>query len=155
MSFTIEVQGLNELMNDVKTMGGNAERLVNAALTNSVSQIRKEARRLAPHAFGKLQDSIQYRVDYPEAKVFVGEKYGIDVEKGTGPHMPPVDALRQWAIKRGMPGAEWAIAMKIKKHGTKAHPFFEPGIENSKDYITEQFTKVLDKIISGLAGRGF
>src|SRR6056297_3097660 len=43
------------------------------------------------------------------------------LEKGTKPHMPPVDALREWAKRHNID--PWALAMSIKKKGTQAQPF--------------------------------
>jgi len=56
-------------------------------------------------------------------------KYGVYLDKGTNPHMPPVNSLRKWAAKKGL--NVWAVAMSIKKYGTKPHPF----IHNFADVI--------------------
>jgi len=47
----------------------------------------------------------------------------------TPPHMPPVDAIKDWSDKKLGPGKEWALAMHIKKHGTKSFPFLRPTLD--------------------------
>lgn len=47
--------------------------------------------------------------------------YGKYVDEGTKPHMPPVEAIRPWAESKGLNA--WAVAMNIKKYGTREHPF--------------------------------
>jgi len=150
----VEIVGLNELIQDIKKAGGNAEPLVTAALTNSSTHAQSEIRSRAPHAFGTLQRSVLAEVQYPTAEVSVQEAYGADVEHGTGPHTPPSDAIERWMKKKGIPGgALWPIIKTIEKRGTKAQPFFKPGWEASQGYIGEQFDKVMDKLMSALMGR--
>lgn len=43
------------------------------------------------------------------------------VDRGTRPHMPPVNKIKKWANAHGI--NEWALAYHIKKYGTAAHPF--------------------------------
>jgi len=46
------------------------------------------------------------------------------VEYGTPPHMPPVDELKGWARRKwGDEKLAWALAMHIKKYGTRPFPF--------------------------------
>ena len=64
--------------------------------------------------------------------------YGFSVEYGSEPHMPPVDAIERWVIRKlGKKGKEaksmaWAISYSIKAHGTEAHPFLRPAIQAAK-----------------------
>ena len=57
--------------------------------------------------------------------------YGKYVEFGSPPHMPPVDALKGWAQRKlGDEKLAWAVAMGIKKRGTRPHPFIRPTYNN-------------------------
>jgi len=47
--------------------------------------------------------------------------YGKFVDEGTKPHMPPVDAIEEWAEAKGLNA--WAVAINIKRYGTEPHPF--------------------------------
>jgi len=53
--------------------------------------------------------------------IYNEEDYGDYLNYGTKPHMPPVDAIRGWAERKGI--SPWALAMHIKKFGTKPHRF--------------------------------
>ena len=154
LAVNVEVEGLSELIRDIKKAGGDAEPLVTAALTNSTTHVQQEVRQRAPHAFGTLQRPVLPEVRYPVGEVSVQESYGRDVEEGTGPHTPPSDAIERWIKKKGLPNsALWPIIKTIEKRGTKAQPFFKPGWEASQEYINSQFERVLDKLISALMGR--
>ncbi len=154
LAVDVEVVGLNDLIRDIKKAGGDAEPLVTAALTNSATHGQREIRQRAPHAFGTLQRSVLAEVRYPEAEISVQESYGRDVEEGTGPHTPPSDSIERWIKKKGIPSkALWPIIKTIEKRGTRAQPFFAPGWEASQGYIDNQFSKVLDKLMSALMGR--
>ncbi len=49
------------------------------------------------------------------------DMYGVFLDSGTQPHMPPVDAIKEWADNKGLNA--WGVAMNIKKYGTKPQPF--------------------------------
>lgn len=154
MAVNVEIDGLNDLIRDIKKAGGDAQPLVTAALANSTQHVTQEVRQRAPHAFGTLQRSVLPEVNYPTGEVAVNEPYGRDVEEGTGPHTPPHEAIERWARKKGLPnGVSWAIVNTIKKRGTKAQPFFKPGWEASQNYIAEQFDKVTERLLTALMGR--
>jgi hypothetical protein len=95
-----------------------------------------------------------------------GLPYAIPVEIGRKPGtMPPVDAIQRWVhdkglggrtrvIKRGRNAGQeqlvrapakieraiaWAIAMKIKKRGTKGAHMFRDGAKASQPFIRQRF----------------
>lgn len=155
MAVNVKVEGLDELISDVKKAGSDARPLVQAALANSTEHGKQEIRSRAPHAFGTLQRSVLPFVRYPVGEITVQEKYGVDVEYGTDPHRPPHEPIERWARKKGLPkGVSWAIVNSIAKKGTRAQPFFQPGWEASQDYINGQFTKVMDRLMAALSRRG-
>ena len=90
--------------------------------------------------------------EYPQYRVVVNSPYGEAVENGTRPHFPPVDALTNWANRKGI--NPYALAFSISKKGTKAHPYFKPGIEKSKDYIKQQSKIGMNLILKALVGKG-
>ena len=123
-------------------------------IKETIFVIHKEAVSRVPVATGILRESIHF--DFEETENFfrglvkVGAHYGPYVEFGTRPHMPPVEPIQKWVeIKsrrfvrtksgkqrwiKGKQGKEarsiaWAIAMTIKKKGTKAHPYLRPAWE--------------------------
>lgn len=152
MSLVVQVQGFDKLVSDAQKQGINSQKLVKAAITNSVNRIQREARQLAPHRTGTLQRSILVQVDYPVGQVSVDEKYGQFIEEGTGIYgktgariTPKTAKVLAW---KGAGGMVFARSTK----GMKARPFFKPGIENAADYISDQFVKVIERIVNGLAG---
>ena len=144
MALTVEIVGFDGLLADIAQAGGNAKPLMKAAITNSVNKIQSNVRGKAAHRTGTLQRSIQTQVDYPQGEVSVGEKYGKFLEEGTGIYV----GHSKW--KGNIPG----VGVRWIK-GMKARPFFKPGVEEAAPYIEEQFTKVADILVKGLAGRGF
>lgn len=154
MPLSVEITGLDKLVADAEHAGGDAKLLVKAAITNSVNRIQGTARSLAPHRTGTLQRSILTQVDYPNGQVQVNEKYGKWIEGGTGIYagngrIVPKTA-KALAFKQN-----GSLAFYRSVKGMKARPFFKPAVEASAEYISEQFTKVIDKLATGLAGRGF
>jgi len=149
LAVNVEVEGLKELTRDLKKAGVDTRLLVTGALANSTERGKQEIRSRAPHAFGTLQRSVLAEVNYPVGEVSVQESYGVNVEEGTGPHMPPPESIERWVNKKGIPkSALWPIIMTIKKRGTRAQPFFQPGWEAAKDYVEDQFDIVMDKLMS-------
>ena len=73
--------------------------------------------------------------------------YADDIEFGTDPHMPNIENLRGWCKRKlGDEGAVFAVAMKIKKHGTKPKPYLRPSIEEVKPEIQRIFQKRLKAV---------
>lgn len=150
----IEIVGLNELIADMKRAGARVEDVVMGALRNSTRKVQMNVRERAPHVTGTLQRSVLAEINYPEGIVEVQEKYGEDVEYGRGPTNVSPTVIQRWAKKKGIPESMvWPIIQTIRRKGTKAHPFFEPGWTSSQEYIADQFEKVGDKLLSLLEGR--
>lgn len=148
MSLKVEIVGLDDLLRDVKRAGGDAKPLVTAALFNSGNLVQRNVRNRAPHRTGTLQRSILNEVKYPAATVTVNEKYGQYIEQGTRPHdITPVNKQALY----------WKGALnpykKIHHPGTKARPFFGPGVEASHEGIIDQFTKVIERLVREMAGK--
>ena len=95
----------------------------------------REAREVPRGVSGKLAKSIHQLVTEVAATIGPDHKlkYAYYVEKGTKPHMPPVDALKAWAESKGI--NPWAVAKSIAQKGTKANPFVERTYKGSKDDI--------------------
>lgn len=92
---------------------------------------------------GALWNSVQLHTEEHGAvkTIMVEMYYGPYVEYGTRPHMPPIEALVDYAKYRGLP--VWALAMAIKKHGTKPHPFFWPVVDEHIPALIAELREVL------------
>lgn len=83
--------------------------------------------------------------------------YGIYVDEGTEPHMPPVSSIEKWARSKGLNA--WAVAKGIEKWGTEAQPFlFEVNktFKASEDYLADagldDVVNVTDKMFEKTGG---
>ena len=148
MSLEVEVVGLKDLVSDFKRAGGDATRLVQAAVLNSTSRTQHNIRTQAPHRTGALQQRVLMSVTATTGIVHADEKYAEYVEYGTKPHIitPKNKKALYWK------GAFSPVKL-VHHPGTKANPFFRRGVDQSKAYIKEQFDKVMDRILKELAGR--
>jgi len=62
--------------------------------------------------------------------------YALPIEYGTKPHFVSPEYLKGWAGRvLGDENAAYAVAKKIERKGTRAHPFMRPGLFQSKSKI--------------------
>lgn len=144
----VQIIGLNDLMADVKRAGVDAKPLVGAALHNAATLTQSNIRSQAPHKTGSLQRSILTSMNYPSATVSANEKYAPMVEGGTRPHL---------ITPKNKKALFWKGALNpykaVRHPGTKANPFFQRGVEQSENGITEQFVKVMERLVNVMAGK--
>ena len=153
MKYDLQIKGLDELMRDVRKAEGNADGLVRAAVANSANRIQALARAKAPHRTGTLQRSIMTEIMITNGRVYVGERYGIYFELGTGiygplrrPITPKTAKVLAWRV-----GGSMVFAKKVR--GIPKQPFFKPAIEEAKPYVNDQFRNARDILVRELAGR--
>ena len=93
---------------------------------------------------GALIKSVKYTIkDLKLSLSFLN--YGEALDTGTRPHMPPVDKIKGWANRKGI--KPWALAISIKKKGTKAHPWlyiYDDIIDENKDRLSKAFGKDIE-----------
>lgn len=147
MGFSVTVEGLTALQEDVKRAGANIKPLVRAALVNSINRTQSNIRKLTPHRTGNLQRSILTQMEYPIGMVSSQEKYGAYIEFGTSPYTitPKNKKALYWK------GAAHPV-MAVHHPGIKARPFFKPGVTESLPYVEDQFSQVLEQVVTQLAG---
>lgn len=155
MEVEVKITGLTELRRDFAAAGGNADRVTKAAVSNSVNRVQSEVRKRAAHRTGTLQRSVLVYIKGLMGIVQVNEKYGIFLEQGTGIYGPEARPIRPVNAKALVfkIGGNVIFAKEIK--GIRAKPFFAPGIKAAQSYVDAQFTRVLQLITKGLAGRGY
>lgn len=69
--------------------------------------------------------------------------YAYWVDKGRGPgKQPPIKNLVEWCNRHSMKGAEWALAKKIARDGTKPHPFLTP-LQNMTTMLKQALPKII------------
>lgn len=117
-------------------------------LFNCIIKMHELANIYCPVDTGRLRSSIIFRPSTPGYKRYVlsdGVDYGIHVEFGTSPHLVSAKHLKSWA-KRVLKDEDlaYAVAMKIAKKGTEAHPFFRPALDQVKNvWIKRYWEKAL------------
>jgi len=153
MDMEIKVEGLEELREKLKP-----ESLLmppwKKAFEDSVILLEREAKVGARVAVdtGRFRGSITHEIDSAPMPLW-GEtgtavNYAPAIEYGRKPgKMPPVDALKPWARRHGMPeSAAFAIARKIQKYGIKGKFIFKQAYEKSEARISRYFDRALDEI---------
>lgn len=144
---SITVDGWDDFIVGVDLANNSVQDLLNAGLQNSVTEIQSNVRQRAPHKTGNLQRSVLTSVNYPTAQVIVDEVYGTYVENGTAPHdiFPKNKKALYW-------NGAFSPVKAVHHPGTRAQPFFAPGVDASLAYVDDQLTKIADKLISFMAG---
>lgn len=99
---------------------------------------------------GMLRNSVIVELDSGGLTAEVGAvestaKYAPYVEYGTGPRgkYPPLNALKHWADKHGIP--VFLVARKIKEKGTPARPFLGPAADAILPFFEQDLAAVLEK----------
>lgn len=106
------------------------------------------SKQLCPRNYGTLQRSIEFRAPVKRGRYIIGVwgsfnvNYALWVEIGTGPHMPPISPLMDWARhKLGDPGIGVAVAIKISRKGTEAQPYLRPAADNYYPRLADNIRK--------------
>lgn len=156
-NYSIRIEGLDELHAAAQKLGADYVDLLTQAMRNGTVKIKEAIQKNIIderiNFQGGLHGSVKVnRVTATEGIVGIGELYGGAVEYGRRPGKPPpAKVLRAWAaLKLKAPGAEYAVAKKIGKEGTKAHPFVKPAFYDNIDYVFQQFVEVGQIIVKRL-----
>lgn len=148
---TVQIDGMNRLQKIVQKYPAVSEKYVNAAINKSLVRIMGAEKQTAPFGVsGILRDNWQVNMGRFTGTLVSLAPYAADVEYGTAPHMPNITELTPWAAKKGIP--VWAVAMSIKKYGTKPNPFFQKAVDSVTDSIEGDFQDAIDSCLSELTG---
>lgn len=121
--------------------------------------IREAKRRVSIGTTADLERSIKLINTYWRGGTFhalwgTTLEYGLYVEVGTGPHMPPVEALKPWAQRHlGSEDAAWGLALHVAKHGTKERPYLRPSADEHYPSLARNIRKAWEKIDAGRSSR--
>jgi hypothetical protein len=79
-------------------------------------------------------------------------EHGKYVEYGTGPHFPPLEPIREWARRHGLPeSAAYPIARAIAQRGTPAKPWLYPAFEQERSGFEKLIREAWQKVSRELA----
>ena len=110
---------------------------LDSAATRMVRAAQRRLRKNDSLAFSTLVDAIRYkRTGDLERTVWPDTDYARYLEEGTKPgYFPNGYALTAWLKARGAENPKrqsFALAKHILRHGTKAHPFWEPAFNEAE-----------------------
>ena len=131
----------------------------NKLVESGVSILRNNRK----YAWGNLIRAMTYNNLFPLLEIGADVAYSRYVEEGADPHMPPIEPLMQWVLKKQLWKKEWtdetkkrnrgkkilkadwvmqrskqiawAIAVNIKKKGIKPLPFLKLAFNQNIDFI--------------------
>lgn len=135
-----------------EAVGEKGKRAAELGMKVTLGECVRIAIRRAPVAYGTLGQSIRIDKMYWRHKQLFGRwgafvKYALWVEVGTGPHMPPVDAIRDWAAQKlGAPELAWPIAIAISKRGTREQPFLRPAADEAYPKLADNVKAAWGKV---------
>ena len=165
----MEIKGIGEVVKELRSIGGQIEKLIDAETKAAAFKIEKDAKIYAPKNFGKLAQSISHvKIKESNYKITVNENYGGFMEFGTGAKVQVPDefkdiansfrnqkggtfeqgleAIKVWCRAKGIDEkAAYPIFAKILGAGINPQPFLYPAwIKGKKEYL-ETLKKVLSK----------
>ena len=134
------------------------------ALSAMGSHLKPLVKDKTPVDKGKLKRAIDFTVKQVRPHVWEMDlnarkvKYGIFVERGTRPHWPPLAAIRDWALRHGIP--PFLVARAIARHGTikrfgrpgpKGAEMFEKTLREEEAWIMGEQKRLQTRIVKGIA----
>lgn len=137
--FSTKVTGAEETQRRIERLLKIAPQLTKNAVNEHALNIEAQAKRNITDApavdTGRLRSDVHVETFSGGFAKRIGTSlgYGKWVEHGTGPHFPPVEPLKEWARRHGMPeSAAYAIALAISRRGTPAKPWLFPAYEQER-----------------------
>jgi hypothetical protein len=155
VDFEIDVTPIFELGIGLDAAAKAVVEQTQIAMTRAVLPVERAAKQLAPVYRGQLRQSITHKV-MPIASGVAGEvgtnlSYAKAVEEGGHPRPVSYDAIKKWAIKKGLnPDFAWWIKQAIESVGTLPHPYLIPALEQQKAAIDKEFSMVIPRALKAL-----
>jgi hypothetical protein len=131
---------------------------LNAANLQTAEEVRDEARnnikQIDAFDTGELFNSVQVSQSRKGLSVVVysDSKHSPFIEFGTAPHFPPLDKIRAWCRRKGIPeAAAFPIARAISERGTPERPWLYPAfkvgmrrhVERIRAFVGAELRKLL------------
>lgn len=123
----------------------------------ATSHLQAEVQERTPTTHGTLRASILGDVRVLpgigiEGVVGTSLAYAVPVEIGTGPHMPPIEPLVEWAQQKlGVRGkdavsAAWGVAKAIAQRGTLGVGMFHRALAANREQLLDRFGECVRRI---------
>lgn len=158
----ISAPGLAALLRGFETAPAYTREALLVAMTEATQFLEREVKDAMPAVSGLTRASVTSDAFSTSAGVLgvVGSASvaAVAVELGTRPHMPPIEPLIGWVQEKlgvsalDARGVAFAVAMKIKKHGTKAQHPFRNTLAKQGAALSRIFEGVAQDVATKLAG---
>lgn len=161
IQYEVTVKNADEVIRRLEQFPQISSAELTTAMQNSVALMVREAKIEAPVNTGRLRSAIGGEVRTEISGEVTGlvaarTEYAAAVEFGQRPHMPPMEAIRYWAMRKfGVGGFEsyrvaMMIALKIAKRGVKGKFYMKNAYARTKEQITKQFEAAVERIANKL-----
>ena len=160
----ISIEGLEAIRRGLERAPEMARAELLGAATESTLLIEREVKEIMPRVSGLTANSISSDAfSTPTGVLGVvssTQPSAVFVELGTGPHMPPVDALVPWV--QAVLGVEpdrvrqvaFLVARKIARKGTPAQKPFERAAQSTQGQVARIFENAAARIAARLVEGG-
>ncbi len=158
-SKNVQYEGLHEVIDAFRSADGIFEREANSFLRDmgieGVHMAQVEILNVGAVDLMELLDGMHYVIDHVADGMQVtvrpsdtADEYAWFVEHGTKPHKAPIEALRPWAERHGIPvGAVWH---KIATEGTEPRYMFETMFGHFSGHVEKEAPRFVDSILRRL-----
>lgn len=144
--------GMASLKRKLERATGETHRAVEVEVKRSLVAIERGAKKRVKVDQGELRNSLAHQIHANRmGNMFSGRAgtnkvHGPPTEFGRRPgSMPPVEAIRRWAKRKGIPeDAAYAIALKIARQGTAPAPFLFPSFEEERPKFIRNVARAMD-----------
>ena len=140
-----------------KVVAANLRAGLDRAAMTMVTAARDELRANDSVSMSTLLQSIAFTsVGTYEREVSPNTDYAVYLEKGTAAgYYPPTYAIASWLRTRGAAEASvFRVKRHIFKHGTKAHPFWEPAFAKAEPTMVDIVAKYVERGVERAFGGG-
>lgn len=150
LTFKVDTKALQK---QLQQMSVDASLEFKMLVATTASNIHNDAKREAPSGVsGLLRGTLYMKPEDQGMAAWVVSPlaYAPHVERGRKPGtMPPVEPLERWGhVVLGKDGLGWALAITIKKKGTKAQPFLKPAVEQHREEFLNDAAALLHKVVN-------
>ena len=164
MDVSIEIKGLQDLMDRFGRFDEIAVDEFRAAMGISVELVAKQARKNAPRNLSNLVGSITGKVQgggvvtQVEGVVGAYQPYARVMEEGADPHWPNMTNLHYWVVRKlGLKGVEaeratFLIARAISRRGLKPRHYMRDALAETEPKIVKEFAQAVKRIVGQLTG---
>jgi len=145
----IEIRGLKELQADLKRVQEQLPAALTRAVQNSALDMTRSARINAPIDRGALRSSIMPKTESGpqviEGIVGTNREYGVYQELGTRPFWPNMDAIRAWALRKGID--PFLVARSIAMKGIKAKEYLLKAFNENKESSYRRILEAIEEVL--------